>query len=224
MDQPGLDKGVHRRALDGLRATNLASRVSRVIWRGLGEAGLLHGGGRPLRILDIAAGGGDVLIGVAKIAARNGVAIEPHGCDINATAIEHAQQAAAAAGIEQAKFHRLDALEDPLPTGYDVLMCSLFLHHLSDSQARELLRRMARSTGRCIFVDDLRRMWRGYVYAWLGSRLLTRSRVIHVDGPLSVRAAFTIEEVRALVRDAGLQGARFRQHWPGRFLMLWNKP
>ena len=223
MDQPGLDGETHRRALDGLRTTNAISRTSQVIWRGIMDANILPEGRRPLRILDIAAGGGDVMIGVAKLAARHGVAMETHGCDINSTAVEYAQSAAKRAALSDTKFFQLNALVDPLPDEYDVLMCTLFLHHLTDGDARQLLHRMAQSARRCVLVDDLCRNPLGYLYAWAGGRLLTRSHIVHTDGPLSVRAAFTISEFRQLAHDAGLRDVQFRRHWPQRFLMSWKK-
>jgi 2-polyprenyl-3-methyl-5-hydroxy-6-metoxy-1,4-benzoquinol methylase len=223
MDQPGLDGETHRRALDGLRTTNSISRTSQAIWRGIMDLKILPPG-RPLRILDVASGGGDVVIGVAKLAARQNVAIEAHGCDINPTAVEYAQHAAQRAVIAGAKFSQLNALVDPLPNDYDVLMCTLFLHHLSNDDARELLRRMGQAARRCVLVDDLCRNRLGYLYAWAGGRLLTRSHIVHTDGPLSVRAAYTIAEFRQLADEAGLRDVQFRRHWPQRFLMSWKKP
>lgn len=224
MDQPGLDGETHRHALVGLRTTNSISRTSQVIWRGIRDANIPPDGGRALRILDIAAGGGDVVIGVAKLAARHGVAIESHGCDINPTAVEYAQNAAQRARLSAAAFFQLNALVDPLPDDYDVLMCTLFIHHLTAEDARQLLHRMAQSTRRCVLIDDLCRNRLGYLYAWAGGRLLTRSHIVHTDGPLSVRAAFTIAEFQQLANDAGLRDVHFRRHWPQRFLMSWKKP
>jgi SAM-dependent methyltransferase len=223
MDQPGLDREAHHRALGGLRTTNSISRTSQVVWRGILDLGIFPDG-RPLRILDIAAGGGDVVIGVARLAARHNVAIEAHGCDINPTAVKYAQNAAQRAAIVSAKFSQLDALINPLPDDYDVLMCTLFLHHLCNDDARELLRRMGQAARRCVLVDDLCRNRLGYLYAWVGGRLLTRSPIVHIDGPLSVRAAYTIAEFRQLAHEAGLAEVQFRRHWPQRFLMSWKKP
>lgn len=223
MDQPGLDGETHHRALDALRRTNDVSRVASVIWRGIRDANLLSSNGQPLRILDIASGGGDVVIGVAKLAARNGAPVEAIGCDISPTAVQHAKRAAENAGIRRARFFQLNALTDQLPDDYDVLMCTLFLHHLSDPDVRAMLQRMAKAARRCVMVDDLRRNRLGYFYAWAGARLLTRSPMIHTDGPLSVRAAFTLAEARKLAEDAGLHAVRFHCHWPQRFLMTWKK-
>jgi 2-polyprenyl-3-methyl-5-hydroxy-6-metoxy-1,4-benzoquinol methylase len=165
-----------------------------------------------------------VILGVAKLAARHGVAVETHGCDINADAIEYAQQAAKRSGISGAKFFPFNALVDRLPDDYDVVMCTLFLHHLTDAAGGGLLRGMAQAARRCVLVDDLRRNRLGYFFAWAGARLLTRSHIVHTDGPLSVRAAFTIAEMCRLAHSAGLTGVQFRRHWPERFLMTWRKP
>ena len=224
MDQPGLDEDSHRRALEGLRTTNSICRTAQVVWRGIRDADILSNSGRSLRILDIAAGGGDVLLGIAQLATRSGIVMEAHGCDINATAVDHAQSAARRSGIPNVRFFQFNALVDPLPTDYDLLMCTLFLHHLSEQDASQLLRHMAQAARQGVLVDDLRRTRFGYFYAWLGGRLITRSRIVHVDGPLSVRAAYTIEEVRQLTSNAGMQDAHFRRHWPERFLMFWKKP
>jgi len=224
MDQPGLDRETHRRALDGLRAANVVSRTSQVIWRSIREAGIVPDNGRRLRVLDIATGGGDVVIGVGRLAARLGVAIEIHGCDISTTAIEYAQNVANQSKLLDAKFFQLNALVEPLPEGYDVLMSTLFFHHLGNDDAKQLLGRMAKSARRCILIDDLYRTRLGYLYAWLGGRLVTRSHVVHTDGPLSVSAAFTIPEFRQLAQDAALRNVQFRRHWPQRFLMSWKKP
>jgi 2-polyprenyl-3-methyl-5-hydroxy-6-metoxy-1,4-benzoquinol methylase len=223
MDQPGLDRETHRRALEGLRTANAISRTSQVIWRGIREARIVPDNGRPLRILDIATGGGDVVIGVATLAARHGVTIETHGCDVSATAIEYAQSVASQSKVGGAKFFQLNALVEPLPEGYDVLMSTLFFHHLGNDDAKQLLGRMAKSARRCILVDDLNRTRLGYFYAWAGGRLLTRSHIVHTDGPLSVSAAFTIPEFRQLAQEAGLRDVQVRRHWPQRFLMSWKK-
>ena len=58
-----------------------------------------------------------------------------------------------------------------------------------------------------VLINDLRRAPLGYGLAWLGCRLLSMSQVVHVDGPLSVEAAFTLAEVRSLAAAAGMKDA-----------------
>jgi 2-polyprenyl-3-methyl-5-hydroxy-6-metoxy-1,4-benzoquinol methylase len=108
--------------------------------------------------------------------------------------------------------------------GYDVITCSLFLHHLGDSDAEAMLRAMAAAAGRMVVASDLRRSRIGYAMAWVACRVLTRSPIVRVDGPLSVAAAFTMGEARELAARAGLAGATVSSRWPQRYLLVWKRP
>ena len=95
---------------------------------------------------------------------------------------------------------------------------------LDEPEAVLLLRRMKQMARCLVLVNDLERGPLGWMLAWLGTRLLSRSRIVHVDGPLSVEGAFTCAEVRALARRAGLDGATLTRRWPCRFLLAWRRP
>lgn len=222
MDDPALESGLHEAALRGLERINRVSRVAETLWRELRD---LAGGAqrRSLRVLDLATGAGDIPLRLAELAARDGVAVELAGCDRSPRAGGFARWRAAGRGSE-VSFFELDVLSDPLPGDYDVLTCSLLLHHLDDAAAVGLLRRMAAAAQRRVLVSDLRRGRLGLLFCYVGTRLLTRSPVVHVDGPRSVRAAFTIPEVRELARRAGIGDARVRPVWPARFLLSWSRP
>ena len=223
MDQPGLDERLHHQALEGLRRGNVVSNTARALWGGLEAAGALGGGTGPVRVLDVACGGGDVALGLAQLARRRAIELEAHGCDLSPLAVDHARAAAKRCGIASAKFFQLNALEDPLPTDYDAIYSTLFLHHLNEADGVKLLERMGTATRRAVLVDDLVRSRLGFALVWAGTHLLTMSPVVHTDGPLSVRAALNLSEARELAARAGLIGATFRRHWPERFLMTWSK-
>ncbi|OYV88703.1 MAG: hypothetical protein B7Z73_07975, partial [Planctomycetia bacterium 21-64-5] len=182
-----------------------------------------EGASRPLRILDLASGGGDVAVGLALEARRAGVTVEIDGCDISPVAVTLAQAQACGAGLTQLRFFKHDVVRDELPGDYDVVTCSLFLHHLDEADAVRVMRKMAVSAQRLVLIDDLRRSPLGYALAWTGCRMLTRSPVAQTDGPRSVRAAFTLDEVARLADQAGLGGFRLSRHWPQRFLLSWSK-
>jgi hypothetical protein len=71
-----------------------------------------------------------------------------------------------------------------------------------------------------VIVSDLDRSRLGLLLAWLGTRLLTRSPVVHVDSLRSVRAAFTRDEAAALATRAGLTSWRLTMHWPCRWRLV----
>jgi SAM-dependent methyltransferase len=222
MDQPGLDRARHFQALRGLERINFWSNTAGTLWAAL-AALARQTAPRPLRVLDLASGGGDVATGLWHRARRRGVRLEIDGCDLNPDAVRYARERAAGNGAAVGFFTH-DALAGPLPEGYDVHFCSLFLHHLDDDQAVDLLRRMSRAAARLVLVNDLVRSRTGLLLAHVAVRVLTTSPVVHVDGPRSVAAAFTIAEARSLAGRAGLHGARVGRRWPCRFLLQWSRP
>jgi 2-polyprenyl-3-methyl-5-hydroxy-6-metoxy-1,4-benzoquinol methylase len=170
--------------------------------------------------LDIATGGGDIPISLWHRARRRKLPIEIAACDLSRRAIEFARQKGcrSRANVE---FFQHDVLASPLPEGFDAIACSLFLHHLADEDAVNLLRRMAAASRQLVAVNDLRRSTAGLLLAYAASKALTRSDVVRVDAPLSVRAAFTISEANALAARAGLSNCTVKPRWPQRFLLSW---
>ena len=220
MDDPALDPTAHRHALAGLARLNRVSGSAAAVWPALRRLAATSPG-QPLKLLDVATGSGDVLLALKRQATRAGVALDAAGCDLSPVAVAAATEAARRADLP-AHFFTADVLGGPLPTGYDAVVCSLFLHHLDRDDAVGLLARMRAAGPRLIVVNDLARSPFNYAVVWLASRLLSRSPVVHVDGPLSVRAAFTPAELRALAADAGLTGATVTPHFPGRMVLEWR--
>jgi 2-polyprenyl-3-methyl-5-hydroxy-6-metoxy-1,4-benzoquinol methylase len=220
-DQPDLDRELLHQALRGLERLNRWCGVSRTFWppiRDLAE----KTGSSPLRILDVGTGAGDLPIRLWQLGRSACLPLEITGCDLNVHTIAYAQERAAQAQAA-VRFFAWDALSGPFPGQYDVVVSSLFLHHLDDDQVVMILRRMAEAASELVLVNDLERSLTGWLYAYLGTRLLFTSKVNRVDGPRSVAAAFTMEEVRYLALRAGLEGAALEKRWPCRYLLKWVK-
>jgi 2-polyprenyl-3-methyl-5-hydroxy-6-metoxy-1,4-benzoquinol methylase len=220
MDDPGISDEDHRLALRGLARLNQASGIVGTVWRELKP--FARGSGRPLRVLDVACGSGDLAVGVGLRAARAGVPVQLWACDFSATALHATQARGKAAGIEIRTF-QVDVTQDALEGEYDAVMSHLFFHHLEEDAIVSLLRRMDASAARLVLVTDLIRDRRGYSLAWLASRVLTRSKVVHTDALLSVRAALRPTELMGLADRAGLGGAAVRQVWPRRMVFTITK-
>ncbi len=221
MDQPGLDQQRHFEALRGLTRINRISRVSSVMWEPIER--LARTTGRPLRILDLATGAGDLPVSLWQLGQRAGLSLNIAACDKSPDALQYARDAARRVHA-QVNFFELDLVEDDIPGEFDVILCSLFLHHLETLSVVELLRKIGNRVGQLLIVSDLRRSYGGYLLACLATRVLTRSHMVHVDGPLSVRAAFTISELHDMARQAGLVDVQLSRTWPCRFLLTWKRP
>jgi 2-polyprenyl-3-methyl-5-hydroxy-6-metoxy-1,4-benzoquinol methylase len=222
MDDPALDPAEHAAALRGLARINAVSQSASILWTSLRDLAR-SAAPRPLRVLDVATGGGDVPLALARHARASGVRLELHACDISATAIAEAGQRGREAGVQMRLFE-CDALALPAETTYDAVICSLFVHHLEEDAVVLLLERMCAAAEQAVLVSDLRRSFGGYLMACAATRALTRSRIVHVDGPRSVEGAFTPEELRDLAARAGLTGATVEPRWPCRMLLRWRRP
>jgi 2-polyprenyl-3-methyl-5-hydroxy-6-metoxy-1,4-benzoquinol methylase len=216
MDQSEISLEEYVHALGGLGRLNKVSLISVQIWQEIAALTGVRRGGR-VRILDVASGGGDVAYGLWKLATRRGVQLDVLGIDINPTACIQASRRCLRAG-KAISFSCVDVIREPLPSGFDVIMSSLFLHHLHWNQAIHLLSKMG-AAGKFLIVSDLRRSVVGYAVAQAACRLLTRSRIVHYDGPQSVSNAFTLPEMRELCQAAGLSGVKVRRAWPWRLML-----
>lgn len=224
MDDPELDPALHAEALAGLSRINLFSGSARMLWPPLCEAARRKDAGHtPLRVLDVATGGGDVPVRLWKHARRAGIQMDIAACDASEVALAFARKRAAAAAAD-VRFFPFDLFSDTELTGeYDVVCCSLFLHHLKEDDACRVLQRLAHVTRDSLLVNDLLRHPSGLLLASVAPRLLTRSPVVQYDATRSVHSAFTEREARALAERAGLHNARFTRHWPCRYLLSWRR-
>jgi 2-polyprenyl-3-methyl-5-hydroxy-6-metoxy-1,4-benzoquinol methylase len=163
-----------------------------------------------------------MLVRIDQRARRAGLALELFGCDIKPLAVDYARAQTSAAGT-RAEFFVLDAARDSIPGDFDVIVSSLFLHHLDEPEATAFLRRAGASTRGLLLIHDLVRNRAGHLLATLGIPLLLCNDVCRADGPSSVESAFTVPEARALADHAGLTGAQIEPRFPFRFLLRWER-
>jgi 2-polyprenyl-3-methyl-5-hydroxy-6-metoxy-1,4-benzoquinol methylase len=222
MDDPQIAPQLHHQALEGLRRINFFSQTGTTLAKPILRWARSHPMDRPLRILDLACGGGDVSIQLWKQLNRQGIACQVDGWDKSGTAVDAATELARQQHA-CARFEQREVLTEEIDGQWDVVFCSLFLHHLTQEESIRLLQRMWLASSQWMLVDDLLRSSFGLFLAHLGCRILTRSPVVHADGPQSVRAAYTREELRELVSLAGLPAAEESPHWPQRILLSWRR-
>src|SRR6056297_203985 len=221
MDDPSLPKDQHEQALVGLSRLNRLSGIAGVTHAHIRKHAMAHPQ-RPTRLLDVASGSADVPIMWAKKAERDGLRLEITATDISPIAVEQQQRQAATAGV---KIHslQLDCLKQPLPGGFDIVTCSLFMHHLDDHQAFKLLQSMQAATKDAIVICDLERSRLNLALVTLGAHLVTRSPIVHTDASLSVRAAYTAEEFKQLAQSALARPVRIHHAIPCRFIATFDE-
>jgi SAM-dependent methyltransferase len=163
-----------------------------------------------LSILDVGTGAADIPLALLDRARRTGRRLDITAVDSRPEVLAAARaiepRLAAAERDGHLRLVVADGSALPFEAGaFDIGHASMVVHHLEPDEAVAFLRELGRVSGLGIVVNDLLRS-RGN---WLGALLLTRtlapSPLTRNDGPLSVRRAYTLAELRDLVRAAGLR-------------------
>lgn len=229
MDDPNLAPGLHADALKGLDTLNDISFTADILWKELKSLSEMRKasanqqqGNQPIKVLDLATGSGDTLLRLAKIARHHNDRFEFVGTDFSPTAVQVATERAEL-DKQIVRFEQLNVLTDPLPRDFDVIMTSLFIHHLDPEQVVTLLEGMRESGAKLILVNDLLRSSLSWILVWLGTRIFSRSPIVHFDGPASVRASYTRQELLSMASQAGLASCQIKSLWPCRQLLVWRK-
>jgi Methyltransferase domain len=117
-----------------------------------------------------------------------------------------------------------DALALPFPdAAFDLVSCSLFVHHLSPEQVTTFARESLRVCRHAVLVNDLIRSPLHLALVYAGTPLY-RSRITRHDAPASVRQAYTIEEMRAFFQQAGAASVDIQRHYLYRMgVIAWKK-
>jgi 2-polyprenyl-3-methyl-5-hydroxy-6-metoxy-1,4-benzoquinol methylase len=168
-------------------------------------------GDRPVTVLDVGTGSADIPLALVRWARRAGRPLRVLALDRDGATLGIARRAAAR--CPELTVIQGDALALPVRRGsVDVVISALTLHHLEPEEASRSLAEMDAAARRGFVVNDLVRSRTAYALVWLGTRLLTTNRMSRHDGPLSVRRAYTPEEVQRLCEKAGLFDVEIRRY------------
>jgi len=117
-----------------------------------------------------------------------------------------------------------DALNLPFPdSAFDLISCSLFVHHLSPDHVTTFARESLRVCRHAVLVHDLVRSPLHLAFAYAGKPLY-RSRLTRNDAPASVRQAYTIDEMKQFFRAAGVASVDAQTHYFYRMgVIAWKK-
>lgn len=169
---------------------------------------------RPLRVLDVGSGYGDMLRRIADWAARNQVPVALTGIDCNPAAT----LAATAATPPGLPITYLTADLFAFETGIhpDVVISSLFTHHLDDSQLVGFLRWMEDHARLGWYVNDLERSRLCHFLVYCAVRVVPLHWMVIHDAPVSVVRAFAPADWQRLLAEAGIRAARIESYIPYR--------
>jgi 2-polyprenyl-3-methyl-5-hydroxy-6-metoxy-1,4-benzoquinol methylase len=159
--------------------------------------------GSCMRIVDLATGSGDIPRLLVDFARKIRAQVEIEAIDRQSATLEIATKLSA--DYPEISYREANILEwDPVEP-YDIVFCTLALHHFSDEDAVRLLRRYRELSRKFVLVSDLRRGSLLKAGVYLLTALIFREPMTRHDARLSAARAFSFAEMRDLAARAGWQ-------------------
>jgi SAM-dependent methyltransferase len=213
MDDPTVDFETFRACLVDLAKVNRLTLAYRPTMAFLDR---LHAGGlwpqdRPAVILDVGSGYGDMLRRVGRWAKARSLDVRLQGLDRNPWAARAAERVPGSDGVQWLSEDLFDHRG-----GADVVLSSLFAHHLDDAGLVRFMQWQETNARIGWFVNDLLR----HPFSYYGFALLSRAmlwhRFVRHDGPVSIGRAFRPDDWTVLLARAGVRQARLEPWFPFR--------
>jgi SAM-dependent methyltransferase len=222
MDEPDADPGEIRRSLRFIRRINRLLGYTRATLRHLEQFSRHWRPGQRIDLIDFATGSADIPRAILKWARPRGFDVRIVGVDLHFQTAHTAAHPARSDEPGCLRIVQADVLRLPFdPGSFDYALTAMFLHHLDDDAAVAVLAAMNKVARRGIIAADLLRDRRAYRWIRLLSRFSTP--MVRHDGPASVAQAFTRPEVMALRDRAGLEYAKYCDHFGHRFVLAGEK-
>ena len=215
LDDPGADP-----AAVTLSLRNVA-RANR--WFG-GAAAVRHGlrglfrsvaPGRPLTLLDLGTGAGDLPRRAMRWARSEGHALRPLGLELSRPAAALARSAGVPCAVASAGAPPLRE------KSVDLVLVSQLAHHFTRESVVRLFRTCDALARVGVVVADLRRARLAPIAFRVGATALGFDSITIADGITSIRRGYTSDELRELLAEAGVRARVSRR--PGyRLVATWR--
>jgi 2-polyprenyl-3-methyl-5-hydroxy-6-metoxy-1,4-benzoquinol methylase len=169
---------------------------------------------KPLRIVDVGCGCGDMLRRIEHWATRLGIDIELIGIDLSPETIDVAREFTS--NGSRIEWTVGDALSYDRP--FDIALSALLTHHLEEPLIVRFLAWMEANAQRGWFINDLVRERTPYQSFRLASHILRWHPQVRHDGPVSFRRAFREDDWLRMLASAGVASTQveLRRWTPGR--------
>ena len=178
------------------------------------------------RILDVSTGSGDIPRLIVDHARKQNVSAQIDAIDQQASTIEIARGLSNA--YPEINFVCANLFEWNPPSGpnldglrlsglpYDIVLCSLTLHHFGDDDAVRVLQKCRELSREHVLVADLRRSRWLSAAVFLVTAISYREPMTKTDARLSAARAFSFAEMRELAERAGWKNFGHRKFAVGR--------
>ena len=216
MDDFTIKGTLFRDTLDKIETINRFLGGNSVTIKGLEKIIKNQSKNKSITIVDLGCGNGDILRDVAKYGRRNNYSFKLIGIDANFAAIEYARELSK--DYSELSFKTMDILsEDFKKQSYDIVLCTLFLHHFKNEELLSFLKTTTEKATIGVVVNDLHRHKLAY-YLFKLIGFFIKNKMVRKDGLTSVLRAFKRKDLEKMAKEIKVH---FSIQWKWAFRFLW---
>lgn len=152
------------------------------------------GSTRPLTLLDIGFGGGDIPLSLARWAGNDQIGLDITAIETDQRAVDFAAELSVPANVTFAHCSSTDLLGRG--ARFDIVISNHLLHHLDETEMNRILQEARELSSELVLFNDLERSDLGYMLFNIFSRPLFQSSFITHDGLLSIKRSYTLQELQ----------------------------
>ncbi|MBP1652979.1 MAG: Methyltransferase type 12 [Bacteroidetes bacterium] len=222
MDDFQMEGDSLRQTLDEIAGINQLLGGNRITVQGVNQLLQSIPISNTVSITDVGCGNGDMLRILADWARKKGRSVQLRGIDANRFTIEHA--ITLSAGYPEISYHCTDIFSEEFTySEYDIVLCTLTLHHFSEAALKNLLQLLQRNARIGIVINDLHRSKVAYYLFCLFSFVWGLGPMAKEDGRISILRGFKRKELIALATSLNIVQYTLRWKWAYRYQWIISK-
>ena len=216
MDDFTMEGALFRDTLDKLEIINRFLGGNSVTINGLKNLLENQPKNKTITIVDLGCGNGDILRDISKFGRKNNYSFKLIGIDANLAATEYAKELSKE--YSELSFKTMDILsEDFKKQSYDVVLCTLFLHHFKNEELISFLKTTTDKATIGVVVNDLHRHKLAY-YLFKLIGFFIKNKMVRQDGLTSILRAFKRKDLENIAKEIKVH---FSIQWKWAFRYLW---
>jgi hypothetical protein len=216
MDDFTMEGALFRDTLDKLEIINRFLGGNSVTINGLKKILKNQPKNKTITIVDLGCGNGDILRDISKFGRKNNYSFKLIGIDANLAATEYAKELSKE--YSELSFKTMDILsEDFKKQSYDVVLCTLFLHHFKNEELISFLKTTTDKATIGVVVNDLHRHKLAY-YLFKLIGFFIKNKMVRQDGLTSILRAFKRKDLENIAKEIKVH---FSIEWKWAFRYLW---
>jgi 2-polyprenyl-3-methyl-5-hydroxy-6-metoxy-1,4-benzoquinol methylase len=175
-----------------------------------------------ITIVDVGCGNGDMLRALADYAEGKGLVFDLIGIDANKFTIDYAKELSIS--YPNIKYRCEDIFEEDFATlHYDIVLCTLTLHHFKDDEIIKLLNVFHTNARLGIVINDLQRSSVSYRLFQAMCFVFRLNDMSREDGLVSILRGFKKTELEQFSKQLNLKNYQIQWKWAFRYQWVISK-